>query len=212
MADNRFEARLDTLRRSAPRARSIATRPRRRKAARRRPGALRLLADGVGFVALGLLAAFAFLNLSPSASALLPAAVAEVRPMATVAPAEGIQARRIAASQHFTVCGAGQRINCVVDGDTFYFRGEKIRVADINTPEVSQPKCAAEARLAAEATRRFRSLLNAGSIELRRGARDEDRYGRKLRTVHRDGRSLGDAMVAEGLAHPWRGHKEDWCA
>lgn len=211
MADTRFEARLDTLRRSAQKARPTEMRPRGRRAARRRRGPLRLLADSVGFVALGLFAVFALLILSPSASALLPAAVAEVRPVATSAPADGFAVTRIAVSQQFTLCGAGRRINCVVDGDTFYFRGEKIRVADINTPEVSQPRCAAEARLAAEATQRFRSLLNAGPIELRRGTRDEDRYGRKLRTVHRNGRSLGETLVAEGLAHPWRGQKEDWC-
>lgn len=211
MTDTRFGIRLDAQRRPAQKARSISTPVPRRKATSRRSGPQRLLANSVGFIALGLLAAFALLSLSPSASALLPAAVAEVRPAATIAPADGISVTRIAVSQQFTLCGAGRRTNCVVDGDTFYFRGEKIRVADINTPEVSQPRCAAEARLAAEATRRFQSLLNAGPIELRRGARDEDRYGRKLRTVHRNGRSLGDALVAEGLAHPWRGHKENWC-
>ena len=171
--------------------------------ARRKTRPLRLLANNIGFIALGLLAAVGGLSLSPTTSALLPAAIADIRTAAVT---------QVAVSQHFSLCGAGSRVNCVVDGDTFYFRGEKIRVADINTPEVSEPKCAVEARLGAAATRRFQSLLNAGPIELRRGARDEDRYGRKLRTVHRNGRSLGDALVAEGLAHPWRGRKEDWCA
>lgn len=173
--------------------------------ARRRPkaGPLRFLASNFGLIAFALFAAFAGMSLSPGASAMLTSAIADIRP--AVAPATSVQ--------HFPLCGSGKRINCVVDGDTFYFRGEKIRVADINTPEVSQPKCATEARLGAEATRRFQALLNAGPVEVRRaGARDEDRYGRKLRTVHRNGRSLGDTLVAEGLAHPWRGRKEDWCA
>lgn len=173
--------------------------------ARRRPkaGPLRFLAGNFGLIAFALFAAVAGMSLSPGASAMLTSAIADIRP--AVAPATAVQ--------HFPLCGSGKRINCVVDGDTFYFRGEKIRVADINTPEVSQPKCATEARLGAEATRRFQALLNAGPVEVRRaGARDEDRYGRKLRTVHRNGRSLGDTLVAEGLAHPWRGRKEDWCA
>nr|MDX8317342.1 thermonuclease family protein [Agrobacterium rosae] len=38
------------------------------------------------------------------------------------------------ASEAFSICGSGQRITCVVDGDTFWFRGEKIRIADIDTP------------------------------------------------------------------------------
>jgi endonuclease YncB( thermonuclease family) len=32
----------------------------------------------------------------------------------------------------------------VVDGDTFWFRGEKIRIADIDTPELSPPRCERE--------------------------------------------------------------------
>ena len=31
-------------------------------------------------------------------------------------------------SARFEACGLGQRINCVVDGDTFWYAGEKIRV------------------------------------------------------------------------------------
>jgi hypothetical protein len=29
--------------------------------------------------------------------------------------------------------------------------------------------------------------------------------------VIRDGRSIGDAMVARGLARPWTGQREPWC-
>ena len=43
------------------------------------------------------------------------------------------------------------------------------------------------------------------------GARDEDKYGRKLRTLERAGRSLGDILVAEGLARPWGGFRRSWC-
>ncbi len=111
----------------------------------------------------------------------------------------------------FTICGAGRQINCVVDGDTFWLDGVKIRIADINTPEISSPACSAEARRGKKATSRLQSLLNAGPFELRRIDRDEDRYGRKLRIVHRDGRSVGDILVADGLAHVWRGRKESWC-
>ncbi|HEV7435057.1 MAG TPA: hypothetical protein VGO22_09340, partial [Pseudorhizobium sp.] len=39
----------------------------------------------------------------------------------------------------FTVCSAGSRWNCVVDGDTFWLQGVKIRIADIDTPELSPP-------------------------------------------------------------------------
>src|SRR5437762_4160411 len=44
-----------------------------------------------------------------------------------------------------------------------------------------------------------------------RGGRDEDRYGRKLRTVERNGRSLGEILIAEGLARRWGGARHSWC-
>jgi micrococcal nuclease len=112
----------------------------------------------------------------------------------------------------FTLCTDAGRTTCVVDGDTFWLAGEKIRIADIDTPEVSQPRCAAERQLGVRATNRLRVLLNAGPFELRTlPGRDEDRYGRKLRVVRRDGRSLGDQLVSEGLARTWSGRREPWC-
>ena len=100
----------------------------------------------------------------------------------------------------------------VIDGDTFDYAGTRIRIADIDTPEV-RGQCAYERELAARATTRMRTLLVAGPFELQRtGTRDEDRYGRKLRIVTRGGRSLGDQLVAEGLARTWTGRRETWCA
>jgi len=126
---------------------------------------------------------------------------------AAVAPAPAV---RVAATR-FPLCGAGERIQCVVDGDTIWLGGTKIRLADINTPELSSPQCAAERRLGERAALRLQALLESGPFELRAGGRDEDRYGRKLRTLVRDGRSLGDILVAEGLAHPWTGRRASWC-
>jgi endonuclease YncB( thermonuclease family) len=98
----------------------------------------------------------------------------------------------------------------VIDGDTFELGGERIRIADIDTPEVNG-RCSAETALAARATARMSELLNEGPFELGAVGRDEDRYGRKLRVVIRDGRSVGDRLVAEGLARTWTGRREPWC-
>lgn len=118
----------------------------------------------------------------------------------------------IVTRRHFPICSSGARVDCIVDGDTFWIGGEKIRIADINTPEISEPACRRERALGEQARRRLHQLMNAGPVELRRtGGRNTDRYGRLLRTVHRDGRSLGDILVAEGLAHRWRGRRESWC-
>jgi endonuclease YncB( thermonuclease family) len=115
----------------------------------------------------------------------------------------------------FAACDGPVRVSCVVDGDTFWYRGAKIRLADINTPETSEPRCAAEARLGAQATRRLTALLNAGPFTLEPNSdgtgRDSDRYGRLLRVVTRDGESHGAVLVDAGLAEHWQGHRGSWC-
>ncbi len=99
----------------------------------------------------------------------------------------------------------------VIDGDTFDYAGERIRIADIDTPELNA-RCGREADLAARATARTRAWLAAGPFELQPLAgRDVDRYGRKLRIVVRDGRSIGDALVAAGLARHSTGYRRPWC-
>lgn len=112
----------------------------------------------------------------------------------------------------FGQCGAfSGRDACVVDGDTFWYRGTKIRIADINTPEISSPKCAFEAQLGARATTRLIQLLNEGEFALEPIDRSRDRYGRALYVVTRDGSSLGTRMVSEGLAERWNGFRREWC-
>lgn len=54
--------------------------------------------------------------------------------------------------------------------------------------------------------------LNAGGFSLVSGWRDTDRYGRKLRTVTRNGRSLGETLVEDGLARRWDAAERDWCS
>ena len=114
-------------------------------------------------------------------------------------------------SGQFGFCSGSVRVTCVVDGDTFWLDGTKIRIADINTPEISSPQCSQEAVLGRRATERLRELLNAGPFALVRDGRDEDQYGRKLRVAMRDGSSLGGQLVAEGLAHEWQGYRRGWC-
>jgi endonuclease YncB( thermonuclease family) len=111
----------------------------------------------------------------------------------------------------FGSCFTGGGFNCVVDGDTFWMDGERIRVADIDAPETHPPRCDYEAQLGRRATDRLRELLNDGPIELEAADRDKDVYGRKLRIVTRNGESLGDQLVQEGLARPWTGSRQPWC-
>lgn len=114
-------------------------------------------------------------------------------------------------SATFGMCHAGGGHNCVVDGDTIYYQGTKIRIADIDTPETHEPKCADEARRGAQATQRMHELVNAGPFSLQAIDRDEDGYGRKLRIIERGGESLGGVLVSEGLARWYAGGRRSWC-
>lgn len=115
------------------------------------------------------------------------------------------------AAAAFALCTGAPRDTCVVDGDTFWLAGEKVRLADINAPETGQAGCAAERALGQRAKLRLAELLGAGPFALVTEGRATDRYGRALRIARRGGRSLGAQLVAEGLAEPWRGRRSDWC-
>jgi endonuclease YncB( thermonuclease family) len=111
----------------------------------------------------------------------------------------------------FSYCYRGGGINCVVDGDTFWIGGEKVRIADIDAPETHPPRCAYEARLGNEATEKLHQLLNSGAVTMTSIDRDRDRYGRLLRNVQVNGRDVGEALVRAGLARPWEGRRRPWC-
>ncbi|MCM2458858.1 thermonuclease family protein [Rhizobium sp. CG4] len=112
----------------------------------------------------------------------------------------------------YTHCSGSVRTHYVVDGDTLWHEGIKIRVADIDAPEVGSPKCSYEAALGAKATSRLLQLVNMGPFQMQSWqGRDQDKYGRKLRVLVRDGRTLGDILVSEGLARTWSGRREPWC-
>ncbi len=136
-----------------------------------------------------------------------PAAAPRPAPLAPVAAPSADDRITV----RFARCGGRRQDNCVVDGDTIRVAGAKIRLLDIDTPETFEAQCAAEAKLGAAATDRLIALLNAGPFSLDPGERDTDRYGRLLRTAVRGGESIGDILVAEGLARPYAGGRRPWC-
>ncbi len=112
------------------------------------------------------------------------------------------------AAVNFPICGAGKRLTCVVDGDTFWLNGEKIRLNSIDAPEV-KGKCSHETRLAAKATQRLAQILSHQAFTIERSG--VDRFGRTLASVAGSAGEAGHILVREGLARPWKGHKEVWC-
>lgn len=111
----------------------------------------------------------------------------------------------------FSICHTGGGTNCVVDGDTAWIDGTKVRLADIDAPETHKPRCSREAELGARSTIRLVELMNDSPFTQVSIDRDADRFGRKLRILTRNGRSLGDELVEEGLARPYAGGRRPWC-
>jgi endonuclease YncB( thermonuclease family) len=121
------------------------------------------------------------------------------------------------ASANGTVRGRGgavaERMR-VIDGDTLEDMRADItyRLVNIDTPETgSRARCAAERDLGNRATEAVRTLISAArQLELRPTGRI-DRYGRTIAFVLIDGRDMGETLIADGLARPWRGRREPWC-
>ncbi len=111
-------------------------------------------------------------------------------------------------SRNLPICGSAKRINCVVDGDTIWLEGEKIRLESFNTPEMNG-KCFVERQLAQQAKMRLRQILSAEPFKVSRNGKD--RYGRTLAVISNSSGNVGDILIREGLAHEWRGRKESWC-
>ena len=150
-------------------------------------------------------------NIARSVIAVAIASITVATIPAGTAVAETLTGTKVAKAT-FRKCEGGNRTTCVVDGDTLWIRGAKIRIADIDTPEVSEPKCASELGLGQRATSRLIELVNQAPFELHAWpGHDEDRYGRKLRILIRNGKSLGDILVSEGLSRTWSGRRQPWC-
>lgn len=101
----------------------------------------------------------------------------------------------------------------VIDGDTFVYLGETIRIADIDTPELNRFDCEREKLMGREARGALKALLATGKIKLARREK-KDQYGRTVAFVTVDRRDIGRKLVQIGLAQPWpggRGPKPDWC-
>ncbi|ASY63547.1 putative transmembrane protein [Sinorhizobium sojae CCBAU 05684] len=129
------------------------------------------------------------------------------RPVEQAAPLPA----RSADSATFYFCGI-RHDNCVIDGDSFLFNGERILIADIDAPETKLAKCDEERSRGAHAKARLRELLNAGQFTVIDAAADfVDGEAGKRRLVMRNGKSLGAVLIAEGLVRKRASRPTAWC-
>ena len=103
----------------------------------------------------------------------------------------------------------------VLDGDTIRLHQKKpdVRLNGFNAPETRRATCDAERELGAKATRRLRDLVQEGQLDFefipcscppgKEGTRFCN-YGRRCGTFKSKGRDVGDILIAEGLAVPFK--------
>jgi endonuclease YncB( thermonuclease family) len=116
-----------------------------------------------------------------------------------------------AVTASFGYCKWGGGTNCVVDGDTFYINGDKVRIAGIDAPETHDNRCESELALGNQATEKLHALLNSGAVTMTSIDRDRDVYGRLLRNVSVNGQDVGGTMVSAGVAREYGSGRRPWC-
>lgn len=114
-------------------------------------------------------------------------------------------------AQAIEMCGQAKRITCVVDGDTIWLEGEKIRLMGFDTPETTTGICGGELekQLGAKAALRLQELLTNNSFIVHRDGKDK--YGRTLAVIQIGNTNVGDILIAERLARVWPTGDEFWC-
>jgi micrococcal nuclease len=100
------------------------------------------------------------------------------------------------------------RYLCVIDGDTLWILkpdrtvSEKVRLQNVNAPEIRRAGSRRELRKGIEATEFLRNRIEqARSATIRR--RGKDRYGRTLARIAIDGHDLGRLLIRAGHAERW---------
>ena len=103
------------------------------------------------------------------------------------------------------------------DGDTCYVMIDgtkaKIRLLELDTPEISKPKCEAELELGLEARDYLNNLIaNASSVEIKTDY-EKDYFGRTLAHLIIDGEDASAKIRSNDLGVIYeRGNKHDWCS
>ncbi len=119
-----------------------------------------------------------------------------------------VEAEIILRKQNDRYCYDGDTCYVIIDG-----KNTKIRLLELDTPEISKPKCDAEKRLGIEARDYLNSLIeNASTIEFKTDY-VEDYFGRVLSFLIIDGEDVSKKIVNNNLGVVYkRNDKKDWCS
>lgn len=107
---------------------------------------------------------------------------------------------------------AARHVNCVVDGDTLWIDGVKLRMLDIDAPETFQAECKRERMVGVQAKERLIQLMGQGYRIEYSGKADRTAAKRQLVRVRlKDGRDAGHVLLNESLAQRWPNKANPWC-
>jgi endonuclease YncB( thermonuclease family) len=114
------------------------------------------------------------------------------------------------------ICTGGNRaerkVTCIVDGDTIWQNGVKMRLLEIDTPETFEPQCDREKQLGEKAKLRLQALMSNGYRLADSGTKDRTSDHRNLvHVILPNGQDVGKVLVKEGLAQPWPNKGNRWC-
>lgn len=125
-----------------------------------------------------------------------------------------MRAMRIVASAICLILlsGAASPRLTVIDGDTLRLGRERLRIENLDAPDIgAHARCDLE-RARGNAARAYAQRLVSRTIwfEIVPTGR-RDRYGRLVVRVLFDGQDFGNAMIEAGHGRAWRGRSSDWC-
>jgi endonuclease YncB( thermonuclease family) len=146
----------------------------------------------------------------PAEVGVAKATVPAARPTAGPAASGPLTGENFAGKFYF--CGMSGLDNCVMSGDTFWYKKTRIVLADIAAPRTDGAACQQERDRGFAAKVRLRDLLNSGRFDLQTlKAETANATPGVLRVATRNGRSLGSLLVSEGLAKPRMARQQNWC-
>ena len=88
----------------------------------------------------------------------------------------------------------------ILDGGTVSFGSERIRIANVEAPEIFEPGCRREREIGLKAKERLGQLIASGASQIEREGTDA--IGRTLARVRTGETDVGQTLLNEGLALP----------
>jgi endonuclease YncB( thermonuclease family) len=98
----------------------------------------------------------------------------------------------------------------IIDGDTLRIGPERIRLINIDAPEMGNgAECDAERELAEVAKQKMTEIVAGQQLTIER--HDRDRFGRTLAYIRVRGADVGEMLIRAHVAVKWEGRQHDWC-